>query len=250
MQFRICAVFNIILNNFLYDKVDVNMISNAADGISIEVCSTQELISHSSSTYAFENSSAVCILLDSQNCNARVSKKNLTRPKCTADTMICKRKMSIVLIIGLLILLIIIPVLVLEVGNKYSMPPTTGEIPLNAAEANIQPTLVPDRTNVTQSTQSINNTATETRSISRSTFSTTSAKNCEEWKCKNGNCVSNDDLCNKIDNCGDNTDEYTCDCGEEGTEFFCDDGLCVHQIWVCDGKAQCFGGEDERGCET
>ncbi|XP_071958303.1 uncharacterized protein [Antedon mediterranea] len=69
-----------------------------------------------------------------------------------------------------------------------------------------------------------------------------------EYKCKNGNCVSNEVLCDSVDNCGDHSDEYLCDCGDEGTAFICDDNYCVNRVWVCDGHADCFEGEDEHDC--
>lgn len=38
----------------------------------------------------------------------------------------------------------------------------------------------------------------------------------------------------------------SCDAGE----FRCDDGECISQLWTCDLEVDCEDGSDERGCGT
>uniref|UniRef100_A0AAY5EC70 trypsin n=1 Tax=Electrophorus electricus TaxID=8005 RepID=A0AAY5EC70_ELEEL len=63
---------------------------------------------------------------------------------------------------------------------------------------------------------------------------------CREFRCGNGKCVSWEQACNGIDDCGDRSDEMCC----KGA-FFCKTGVCIHPHALGDKIRDCLGGEDE-----
>ena len=107
--------------------------------------------------------------------------------------------------------------------------------------------------------------------------------NCEEdeWICKDGSCISSNDLCNGSDeignadyapDCPDGSDEDLDVCCEQKYEAYyndycnaeavirllqddctsdqwaCWDGSCIPDYWRCDVIVDCANGEDEFGC--
>lgn len=73
----------------------------------------------------------------------------------------------------------------------------------------------------------------------------------DEFTCDNKHCIQRGWVCDKNDDCGDNSDEKNCPpttC-KPGTEFTCSDKSCVPLIWKCDGDSDCSDGSDEIGCK-
>ncbi|KAF2358594.1 Low-density lipoprotein (LDL) receptor class A repeat [Trinorchestia longiramus] len=69
------------------------------------------------------------------------------------------------------------------------------------------------------------------------------------FKCGNGFCVPEDDVCNFVDDCGDASDEKNCEHREcYAGEFRCQNGECVRPTTLCDGGQDCNDGSDESHC--
>lgn len=64
------------------------------------------------------------------------------------------------------------------------------------------------------------------------------------FKCANTKCVSLDQTCNGVDDCGDRSDEMCCKSCRKGG-FRCKTGVCVPQDALGDGQIDCLDGEDE-----
>ncbi|XP_063055809.1 suppressor of tumorigenicity 14 protein homolog [Engraulis encrasicolus] len=69
----------------------------------------------------------------------------------------------------------------------------------------------------------------------------------DQFACANGMCKPNYWVCDRANDCGDNSDELGCSCGED--EVKCGDGTCVPQNAVCDGKRDCADSSDEASCK-
>ncbi|ENN73359.1 hypothetical protein YQE_10039, partial [Dendroctonus ponderosae] len=75
-----------------------------------------------------------------------------------------------------------------------------------------------------------------------------------QYQCKNGQCIHPGDLCNGVDNCGDNSDESNCDqytC--LNTQFRCEGNAtvsprCIPLNMRCNKVPNCPLGEDELDC--
>ncbi|XP_053355742.1 ST14 transmembrane serine protease matriptase a [Clarias gariepinus] len=65
--------------------------------------------------------------------------------------------------------------------------------------------------------------------------------------CKNGLCKPLFWKCDGVDDCGDKTDEMNCATCKEG-EFVCGNGRCILQKQRCDGRKDCDDGSDEADC--
>ncbi|XP_046432202.1 sortilin-related receptor-like isoform X1 [Neodiprion fabricii] len=89
---------------------------------------------------------------------------------------------------------------------------------------------------------------------------------CSDWMfmCNNKKCVPYWWKCDRVDDCGDNSDEIGCGNLDVSTEapattpqsrtcrmyqFQCYNGACIEEAWVCDGYQDCSSGEDELHCE-
>ncbi|KAL5261882.1 hypothetical protein ACHWQZ_G007550 [Mnemiopsis leidyi] len=81
-------------------------------------------------------------------------------------------------------------------------------------------------------------------------------KNCvstcgsNEFRCPGGNtCLHESVKCNGDFDCPDGGDELQCDYPLcKADEFQCQNGWCLHQSWVCDGYEDCLLAEDEAEC--
>ncbi|KAI3389567.1 hypothetical protein SNEBB_009857 [Seison nebaliae] len=70
-------------------------------------------------------------------------------------------------------------------------------------------------------------------------------------RCTNGRCIPDSWICNRQDDCGDNSDEVDCkyiSCNTT-SQFACSrSGECIEKKLKCDGIVDCRYGEDEVGC--
>ncbi|XP_018579962.1 putative vitellogenin receptor [Anoplophora glabripennis] len=79
-----------------------------------------------------------------------------------------------------------------------------------------------------------------------------SKNNCtaNQFACRNGNCVPTSLRCNENNDCGDGSDEDSCDlilC-KEPVFFRCKNKRCISKSFVCDGEDDCGDFSDELKC--
>ncbi|CAH0549992.1 unnamed protein product [Brassicogethes aeneus] len=88
-----------------------------------------------------------------------------------------------------------------------------------------------------------------------------SSCNVDEFSCGNGKCIPAQWLCDKVDDCGDKTDEQPELCEHNKTlpghqapcsyGYRCQSGACITKDLLCNGKHDCYDGSDEDGlCKT
>ena len=65
--------------------------------------------------------------------------------------------------------------------------------------------------------------------------------------CGNNRCVLESSVCNKVDDCGDFSDEEGCPCPDK-TMFKCAKGPCISAQRKCDSKPDCEDASDEMDC--
>ena len=81
------------------------------------------------------------------------------------------------------------------------------------------------------------------------TFKKSLIRSCKKgfFGCGNNRCVLESAVCNKVDDCGDFSDEEGCPCPDK-TMFKCAKGPCISAKRKCDAKPDCEDASDEMDC--
>lgn len=70
------------------------------------------------------------------------------------------------------------------------------------------------------------------------------------FSCGNCICIPHHWVCDKDNDCGNNSDELTCGPSCPDEYFTCQNHRCVKQSWLCDGDNDCSDNSDEINCGT
>ncbi|XP_012350206.1 vitellogenin receptor isoform X1 [Apis florea] len=74
-------------------------------------------------------------------------------------------------------------------------------------------------------------------------------KHQDQFRCKNGECISKSKYCNSHYDCSDRSDEEGCVKKEcDSNEFQCHEGACISKYLVCNGYNDCTDLSDELNC--
>ncbi|XP_072022320.1 uncharacterized protein [Amphiura filiformis] len=71
---------------------------------------------------------------------------------------------------------------------------------------------------------------------------------CGGFSCSNGECIDEYFVCNRENDCGDNSDEQNCPVECDG--FSCSNGECIHEYFVCNRENDCGDNSDEQNCPS
>ncbi|KAF5901847.1 low-density lipoprotein receptor, partial [Clarias magur] len=66
-----------------------------------------------------------------------------------------------------------------------------------------------------------------------------------EFRCSNGQCVSQAFVCDEDADCDDGSDEAKCQPRTCSLTAFRCNSVCLPRLWVCDGDTDCADGSDE-----
>ncbi|XP_017274656.1 basement membrane-specific heparan sulfate proteoglycan core protein isoform X4 [Kryptolebias marmoratus] len=74
----------------------------------------------------------------------------------------------------------------------------------------------------------------------------------DQAKCRSGECVNRNFVCDGVKDCSDGSDEFGCGTPSpcEPNEFRCKNGRCALKLWRCDGDNDCEDNSDESDCPT
>ncbi|KAK1153737.1 low-density lipoprotein receptor-like [Acipenser oxyrinchus oxyrinchus] len=68
----------------------------------------------------------------------------------------------------------------------------------------------------------------------------------DEFRCRDGRCISLQFVCDEDRDCEDGSDEDSCPAPTCGSDMFqCNDSVCIPRLWACDGDSDCADHSDE-----